>query len=78
MERLAAFRESSLGLLMYRDWGEFEQFSDVLITSRDHMEVRTNLRRFVRFLEVLVTEVSKDSIFQKSGVPSGFPITSPG
>jgi hypothetical protein len=64
MARLGEFREVSLHDLMYRDWGEFERFSDALITSKDSLESRTVLRKFVSFLDVLVAEVSKRSALQ--------------
>jgi len=64
MERLGEFREVSLRDLMYRDWGEFERFSDALITAKDSLESRTVLRKFVSFLDVLVAEVSKRSALQ--------------
>ncbi len=66
VERLAAFRESSLHLLMYRDWGEFERLSDCLITATVPLDVRTLLRKFVTFLETLLAEVSKRSVLKES------------
>jgi hypothetical protein len=64
MERLGKFREVSLRDLMYRDWGEFERFSDALITAKDSLESRTVLRKFISFLDVLLAEVSKRSALQ--------------
>jgi hypothetical protein len=60
--RLALFRESSMRNLMYRDWSEFEQFSDLLIGCGSQIEIRTTLRKLVGFLEGLVQEVSKRSV----------------
>ncbi len=64
LDRITRFRESSLRFLMYQDWGEFERFSDSLIAAGNEIEARALLRRFVRFLEVLVQEVSKRSVLQ--------------
>ena len=64
LDRITRFRESSLRFLMYQDWGEFERFSDSLIAAGNEIEARSLLRRFVRFLEVLVQEVSKRSVLQ--------------
>ncbi|HYK87809.1 MAG TPA: hypothetical protein VE398_03515 [Acidobacteriota bacterium] len=66
VEKVAAFRESSLHFLMYRDWGEFEKLSDSLITATIPLEVRTFLRKFVSFLETLMEEVSKRSVLKES------------
>jgi hypothetical protein len=62
--RLASFKESSLRSLMYRDWAEFEAFSDALAISTNFIEMRTHIRKFVSFLEMLTQEVSKRSVFQ--------------
>jgi hypothetical protein len=64
VERLAAFRESSLQYLMYKDWGEFEKFADALIGAGSQIEARTRLRDFIGFLETLVQEVSKRSVLR--------------
>jgi len=49
---------------MYRDWAEFEAFSDALSISTNFIEIRTHIRKFADFLEMLIQEVSKRSIFQ--------------
>jgi hypothetical protein len=49
---------------MYQDWGEFERFSDSLVTAANEVEVRMLLRKFISFLEVLMQEVSKRSVLQ--------------
>ncbi len=64
--RIAAFRESSLHLLMYRDWDEFERLSDSLVTATIPVEVRTLLRKFVSFLETLMEQVSKRAVLKES------------
>ncbi|MBN1571197.1 MAG: hypothetical protein JXA73_25400 [Acidobacteria bacterium] len=64
IERLALFKDASLRSLMYRDWAEFEAFSDALAISTNFIEIRTHIRKFVGFLEMLIQEVSKRSIFQ--------------
>jgi hypothetical protein len=65
VERLISFRETSLRSLMYRDWAEFETFSDALAISTNFIEIRTHIRKFVSFLEMLIQEVSKRSVFQE-------------
>jgi hypothetical protein len=64
LDRIARFRESSLRLLMYQDWGEFEGCSERLITAGNEVEVRILLRKFVAFLDVLIQEVSKRRVLQ--------------
>jgi len=65
LEKLTTFRETSLRLLMYRDWGEFEQLSDTLVAASDGLEARTHLRKFISFLETLLQEISKRSVLQE-------------
>lgn len=67
MERLAAFRETSLRHLMYRDWGEFERFADALIAAGSEVEARAQLRGFINYLDLLVLEVSKRSVLREAG-----------
>jgi hypothetical protein len=64
IERLASFKENSLCSLRYRDWSEFETFSDALSIATNFIEMRTHIRKFVSFLEMLIQEVSKRSVFQ--------------
>jgi len=68
IERLVSFRENSLRSLMYRDWEEFETFSDALSIATSYIEMRTHIRKFVSFLEMLIQEVSKRSVFQDKQV----------
>jgi hypothetical protein len=63
VERIASFRDVSHQSLMYRDWAEFESFTDGLATSGNFIETRTCIRKFVSYLEALIQEVSKRSIF---------------
>ncbi len=65
IERITSFKEASLRALMYRDWAEFEAFSDALAVSGSFIEVRTHIRKFVSLLEMLIQEVSKRSVFQE-------------
>ena len=69
MHHLINFRESSLRLLMHKDWEEFERFCDVLVTTNTPIELRTQLRHLVSFLEHLVQEVSKRSVLKKANEP---------
>jgi hypothetical protein len=66
IEHLTRFREASLRSLMYRDWAEFESFSDALTFCVNFVEMRTHIRKFVSFLEMLIQEVSKRSVFQQT------------
>ena len=70
MLRLAAFKDSSLRSLMFRDWTEFEAFSEALALSNNLIEIRTHVRKFVSFLEMLIQEVSKRSVFQEKQTTS--------
>jgi len=65
IERVGEFRDVSLRSLMYRDWAEFETFSDSLAVSIDAMETRTHIRKFVSYLESLIQQVSKRRVFQE-------------
>ncbi len=71
IERLSAFRETSMRHLMYRDWAEFERFSDELITAGNSLEVRVLLRKLISYIETLIQEVSKRSALQAPEPPSG-------
>jgi hypothetical protein len=70
IERLAFFRDASHRSLMYRDWEEFESFTDALATSGNFIETRTCIRKFVSYLEALIQEVSKRSIFEEKKLNS--------
>jgi hypothetical protein len=65
VDRFVSFKHASLPSLMYRDWEDFEAFLDAVTTSSNHLEIRTNIRRFAGFLETLIKEVSKRSVFQE-------------
>jgi hypothetical protein len=71
MNRVTEFRESSLPFLMYRDWEEFQRFSDSTITASNPIELRILLRKFVGFLETLVQEVSKRGILHETLLATG-------
>jgi hypothetical protein len=62
LSRIAQFQESSMQYLMFRDWGEFERFSESLISAGNQFEARTLLLRFLGFLEVLAQEVANRSV----------------
>ena len=64
--RFTSFKDTSLRFLMYRDWHEFESFLDALTTTSSFIEIRTRMRKFVSFLEALIQEVSKRSVFRDS------------
>jgi hypothetical protein len=66
IERINAFKNRSLHSLMYRDWAEFDAFTDALAISISLNDIRTHMRKFVRYLETLIQEVSKRSVFQEN------------
>jgi hypothetical protein len=70
IERLTSFKEASLRDLMHRDWAEFDSFLDALIVSGSFIEIRTHMRKFVSFLEMLIQEISKRSVFQEKAAKS--------
>jgi hypothetical protein len=70
VQRMSLFREKSLPLLMYRDWSEFEGFSDAVVIAGSTMESRILLRKFISYIETLVQEVSKRSSFSRPGTDS--------
>jgi hypothetical protein len=63
--RICSFREKSLPLLMYKDWADFEVFSDAIISAASSMEGRIQLRKFISYIETLIQEVSKRSSFSR-------------
>ncbi len=73
VQHLAAFRESTVKDLMFKDWREFEVFSDSLITAGSDLEVRAMLRQFVSYLETLVQDVSNRAVL-KGGASAPQPI----
>ncbi len=70
IEQLTSFKDASLRSLMYKDWAEFESFSDALTTSNNFIEIRTCIRKFVSYLEALIQEVSKRSVFAEKQAES--------
>lgn len=50
---------------MYRDWEDFEAFLDTMTTSSNLPENRMHIRKFAGYLEMLIQEVSKRSVFQQ-------------
>ena len=64
--RVSEFRESSLQYLMYKDWGEFERFSESLITAGSLAEVGDLVAAFVAFLESLMRQISQRRVLRNS------------
>jgi hypothetical protein len=62
VKKLHHFRESGLKYLMFKDWEEFENFSEEVVSARDSESLRFGLHRFSIFLEALHSEVSKRSV----------------
>ena len=65
IERLTFFKDTSLRSLMFRDWAEFEDYTETLAISNSFIEMRTQTRKFISFLEALIQEVSKRSLSQE-------------
>jgi hypothetical protein len=63
--RLHDFKDASLHSLMYRDWAEFDAFLEALTVSGNFIEIRTHIRKFTGFLEMLIQEISKRSVSQR-------------
>jgi hypothetical protein len=63
--QLSSFKESSLHSLMFRDWAEFDAILDALSIESSFIEIRTHLRKFVSFLESLITQLAKRSVSQE-------------
>jgi hypothetical protein len=68
--RITAFKDASLHSLMYRDWAEFDSFLETLALSANFVEIRTQIRKFTSFLETLIQEVSKRSVFKEKQTAS--------
>jgi hypothetical protein len=65
VERFVSFKEASQTSLMYRDWEDFEAFLDAVTSSNNPPENRMHIRKFTGYLEMLIQEVSKRSVFQE-------------
>jgi len=66
--RLNDFKESSLHALMYRDWAEFDALLDALSIEASFIEIRTHIRKFVKFLDALMQQLAKRSLSQAKQV----------
>lgn len=62
IETLAAFRDSSLKYLMYKDWEFYEQFHEEIIISCSNEELAQVLHRFATCLETLLGQVNLRSV----------------
>ena len=47
---------------MFKDWEEFENFAEEVVSARDTESLRFGLHRFGIFLEALHSEVSKRAV----------------
>jgi hypothetical protein len=65
VERFILFKDASQPSLMHRDWENFEALLDAVTTSSNPLENRMHIRKFAGYLEVLIQEVSKRSVFQE-------------
>jgi hypothetical protein len=68
--RITAFKDASLHSLMYRDWAEFDSLLDTLAIAANFVEIRTQIRKFADYLETLIQEVSKRSVFKEKQTAS--------
>jgi len=64
MKSVEGFRESSLKYLMYKDWEEYENFVEEIISSKTSESLRFALHRFRIFLGALSGEVGKRSVLR--------------
>jgi len=64
IEQLTSFRDLSLKYLMYRDWDDFEKFTEEIIISSGRSELGDVLNRFHVFLDALLGEVNKRAVLQ--------------
>ncbi|MFN8009245.1 MAG: hypothetical protein U0V70_19895 [Terriglobia bacterium] len=62
IKRFQNFREGGLKYLMFKDWEEFENFAEEVVSARDADSLRFGLHRFGIFLEALHSEVSKRAV----------------
>jgi hypothetical protein len=58
------FRATSLKYLMFKDWEEYEKFTEEIGASKTREALRFALHRFRIFMEALKGEVSKRSVLQ--------------
>jgi hypothetical protein len=66
LDRITLFQESSLRHMVFQEWGEFERFSESLITATGQTEVRNLLRNLVSFLEGVMLELARRSAARHS------------
>jgi hypothetical protein len=52
--------------MVFQEWGEFERFSESLITATGQTEVRNLLRNLVSFLEGVMLELARRSAARHS------------
>lgn len=62
IRRIERFQQSSLKLLMYRDWNEFETFLDEFRSCKNLKNFQLVTHRFETFVRTLVEEVRKRSV----------------
>jgi len=58
IEALANFRDGSLKFLMYKDWDQYEQFYEEVISSRSDQDLAQVLHRFATYLETLLGQIN--------------------
>ena len=68
LEKINGFRATSMRDLMYRDWANFERFSDALVVVRDSAELQLQLGAFIAYLDGLVAAVSRRSVLRSTYV----------
>jgi ribosomal protein S15P/S13E len=60
---LKRFQQDTMHLLMYRDWGEFEEFVDEIVKTYDELgNLQPVLHRFASYLETLLKHVSMRAV----------------
>jgi hypothetical protein len=64
MKSFDEFRENSLKHLMFKDWEEYENFTEEVTASKTRESLKFSLHRFQIFLEALAGEVNKRAVLQ--------------
>lgn len=64
MDEALKFKESSLKYLMYKDWQNFEDFIDNVITTMSDNKLEKVLSDFEAYLEAILKEVKKRNVLQ--------------
>ena len=67
-EGLKMFKEGYMHYLIYRDWSEFDTFSEKILEARTESELWPLLGQFTRYLETLMSHVKMRGVLQNHAV----------